>query len=92
MATDIPKILLYDEKGKHEGVAGSYCWNGICVDKGLPKSSAFNDKIIKSKDSVVSFDVEGNGEPPNFNVTIFSQNIEIVPDQEYRGKTRLKSP
>jgi hypothetical protein len=78
MATDIPKILLYDENGKHEGLLGSYCWNGICEDKGLPKSSAFKEKIIKGKDSVVRFDMEGNDKPPNLSVTVFSHGNEIV--------------
>ena len=78
MATDIPKILLYDENGKHEGLLGSYCWNGICEDKGLPKSNAFKEKIVKSKDSVVSFEVEGNDRPSNLSVTVFSHGNEIV--------------
>ena len=89
MATSIPKILLYDENEKHEGVAGSYCWNGICEDKGLPRSSAFKEKLIKSKDSVVSFDVEGNGKPPNFSVIIFTQGNDIVMTRNIEEKLDL---
>jgi hypothetical protein len=38
---------------------------------------------------VVSFDVEGNGKPPNFNVTIFSQNNEIVLTRNIEEKLDL---
>jgi hypothetical protein len=89
VATDIPNILLSDENGKHEGVTGSYCWNGICVDKGLPKSNAFTEKIIKGKDTVINFDVEGNGRPTNFSVTVFSQDNEIVMTKTIEEKLDL---
>ena len=36
LKTDIPKILLIDEKGIHEGMLGAYCWNKICVNQGIP--------------------------------------------------------
>ena len=75
--------------GKHEGVAGSYCWNGICEDKGLPKSNAFKEKISKSKNSVISFNVEGNGKPPNFSVTIFTQANDIVLTRNIEEKLDL---
>jgi hypothetical protein len=92
MATNIPKILLHNEEGKHEGEIGSYCWNGICVDKGLPKNKPPKEKIRKRRDSEVSFDVEGHSTPSNFSVTIFSEDNKIVLTRTIEKKLKLNLP
>jgi hypothetical protein len=69
----IPRIILIDGKVEHQGVIGSHCWDGICVDYTKPSDRVdYPEKVFIQKDANITFKVLNNIDPDQLHVTIFS--------------------
>ena len=91
-STEIPEIILLDQKGEeHHGSIGSRCW-GLCVDYGMPsKRSDLGDRLVIQGNETISFITRGHSEPERFLVTIFSgDNIILNTNVEYNIKLDLQ--
>ena len=75
----IPRIVLIDGNIEHQGVIGSYCWDGICVDYVKPSDREdYPEKIFIKKDATITFKVFSNINPDQLHVTIFSEDKIIL--------------
>jgi hypothetical protein len=75
----LPLIELIDEGRAIRGFLGSYCWNGICVDKLFPtKLKEISDRTILKKGSHISFKVTKISPPEDFQISIFKDATIVL--------------
>jgi hypothetical protein len=89
--SNIPQIILIDKKGKHRGIQGSYCWNGICVDYEKPSSRIkdIQEQLSIPKDSTITFEVVDHIKPEQLHVSVFSDD-QIVLHEAVKMKMKIK--
>lgn len=76
--SNLPIIKLNYANHFYSGIVGSYCWNDICVDKGLPKDISNLSMITIKHGKNISFIVEGTTRNiDTFNISIYDEKEKL---------------